>query len=195
MTFTVAWIASLLVLIATYGLVGWLTQQSFTGLLVDNRGRISLNNFQLSLWSVLVLSTLLAAFFTSGLDPVALEVPEQLLVLMGISVGSATASVAVKSVKDMPKDNKVGRKGVKPAEGEKIEPKVSQVYLEEEGDRADQVVSISKFQNFVLTLVVAFAYIVLTLRTQDYPPLPDQVLWLIGISHAGYLAGKIPNVR
>ncbi len=75
-----------------------------------------------------------------------------------------------------------------------VQPRPAQLFLEEEGREADQVVSITKFQNFVFTLVVAFAYVVLTIKAQDYPVLPQQVLWLIGISHAGYVAGKVPNV-
>ena len=186
MTFTVAWFVSLLVLGAAFVLVGRMSQQGSAGLLIDSRERFSLTHLQLSLWTLLVLSTLVAAFVSSGFDPVALDVPEELLILMGISVGSATAAGAVKSAKDAPGSNAdVKGKGAK----------FSQVYLEEEGKQANGVISISKFQNFVLTLVAAFAYVVLTLQAQDYPTLPSQLLWLIGIGQAGYVAGKIPNVR
>ena len=186
MSFTLAWLLSLAGLTAIYALVGRVALGKPLALLVDNRQRFSLNHLQLSLWTLLVLSTLLAAFFTSGLDPVALEVPEELLILMGISVGSATVALAVKSAKDAPGSGAdVNNKGAK----------VSQVFLEEEGAHADQVVSLAKFQNLVLTLVAAFAFVALTIQAQDYPALPPQMLWLIGISHAGYVAGKIPNVK
>jgi hypothetical protein len=186
MSFTLAWFVSLIVLIAAFVLVGRVSQNSSVGLLIDSRERFSLTHLQLSLWTLLVLATLVAAFVSSGFDSVALDIPEELLILMGISVGSATAAEAVKSVKDAPGSN---------AEVKNKSAKFSQVYLEEEGKQANAVISISKFQNFVLTLVAAFAYVVLTLQAQDYPTLPSQLLWLIGIGQAGYVAGKIPNVR
>lgn len=189
MNFTLAWFLSLVVLVAAFVFVGRVSQQGSAGLLIDSRERFSLTHLQLSLWTLLVLSTLIAAFISSGFDPVALDVPEELLILMGISVGSATVAGAVKSSKDAPGSNAdVSTQGAKAA-------KFSQVYLEEEGKQANGAISISKFQNFVLTFVAAFAYVVLTLQAQDYPTLPSQLLWLIGIGQAGYVAGKIPNVR
>src|SRR5260370_33760823 len=76
-----------------------------------------------------------------------------------------------------------------------VQPRSAQLFLEEEGARADQVVSITKFQNFVLTLVVAFAYGVLTIKAHAYAPLPPRVLWLLGISHAGSVLGTTPIMR
>lgn len=197
MSFTFAWFVSAAVLIALFALVGRVARRSVVGLLVDNRERYSLNHFQIAVWTLLVLSTLLAAFISSGFDATTLEVPEQLVILMGISLGSATASGAVKSVKDAIPKAMVARKGPFPTpEGppREISPRPAQLFLEEEGVRADQVVSITKFQNFVFTLVAALAYVVPTFKVQGYPELPQQVLWLIGISQAGYVAGKIPNV-
>src|SRR5260370_17304003 len=76
-----------------------------------------------------------------------------------------------------------------------VQPRSAQLFLEEEGARADQVVSITKFQNFVLTLGVAFAYVFLTIKAQAYAALPPQVLWLIAITHSRYFVGKIPNSK
>lgn len=197
MSFNFAWLLSAAVLIALFALFGRFTRTSVTGLLVDSRERYSLNHFQISLWSFLVLSTLLAAFISSGFDAAALALPEQLVILMGISVGSAVASGAVKGMKDGLASAEVARRGkrVKRSDGTaaEIDTRPAQLLLVEEGDQADQVVSITKFQNFVLTIVVAFAYVVLAIKAQGYPTLPEQVLWLIGISHAGYVAGKIPK--
>lgn len=184
MTFSLTWFLAVIVLVLLYGWVGRSSRKTVMGVFVDDRERISLNHFQLVLWTILVLATLIAAFVSSGFDATALEIPQELLILIGISVGSGVASGAVKSVKDAPGS---------PAKVARGNPRPAQVFLAEEGAQANQTVSISKFQNFVFTVVAALAYVVLTLRAQDYPALPEQVLWLIGISHAGYIAGKIPN--
>lgn len=72
----------------------------------------------------------------------------------------------------------------------------SQVLLEEEGDNADLVVSPTKFQNLILTVVAGVALIVMiaSQKTLDLT-LSEQFLWLLGISHASYVGGKIPNKK
>lgn len=183
MGFTAAWLLAAGLLVALYATFGRITGPSFAGVLVDNRQRYSLNHLQIAIWTVLVIATLIAAFVSSGFDVSALEIPQPLLVLMGISVASGVAAAAVKSRKDSDKAH-IARGNAKP----------SQVFLEEEGGSANQAVSITKFQGFIFTLVAATAYVVLALKAQDYPELPEQVLWLVGISQAGYVAGKIPPV-
>ncbi|MCW5983142.1 MAG: hypothetical protein KIT09_33945 [Bryobacteraceae bacterium] len=196
--FTWFWIGSFVVLIFLAGLMGYACLKNWLGLLIDDRGRFSLNHLQLLMWTLLVLSTLCAAFLVSGLDPESLRIPQELLILMGISVGSATLAGAVKSSKDLPGSTAlVARRGmqVDRPDGTKapIEPKISQVFLEEEGKQADAAINITKFQNFAFTIVAGLAYVVLTLRSHGFPVLPEQVLWLVGISHSGYIGGKIPN--
>lgn len=68
---------------------------------------------------------------------------------------------------------------------------------------ADEVIDITKFQNFALTLVLVVAYTALAIHAIRFSPdqaaltalpdLPSQYLTLLGISHAGYIAGKLPN--
>jgi hypothetical protein len=197
MSFNLAWLLSVAVLVAVYAACGRVSRKSVVGLLVDTRERYSLNHFQITVWTFLVISTLSAAFISSGGDVAALEIPNQLLILMGISLGSAAASGAVKAMKDDTRPGAIARAGkltLKNGTTRDIVTRPAQVFMEEEGDRADEVVSITKFQSFVFTVVVALAYIVLTFKTQDYPVLPEQVLWLMGTSQAGYVAGKVPNV-
>src|SRR6266542_2109282 len=166
MSFNLAWWLSAFVLIVAYVWFGRASRKKVTGVLIDSRDRYSLNHFQITLWTFLILSTVLAAFISSGFDVAALEIPETLVVVMGISLGSVVASGAVKRSKDVGGAH-IARGNTKP----------SQIFLEEEGKEADRVVNITKFQNLVFTLVAAFAYLVLTFKTQDYPNLPEQVLW------------------
>jgi hypothetical protein len=63
------------------------------------------------------------------------------------------------------------------------------------------VIDVAKFQNFCFTLVVVTAFIVLTCTTNAGKPVGEltipafsgTLLTLLGISHGGYLAGKLPD--
>ncbi len=224
MSFYVAWFLSALALIVIATLVGYAAKDNLLGLLIDERDRFSLNHLQITMWTILVLSTLGAVFISNGFDAAGLAIPRELLILMGISVGSAVGAGAVKSSKDADGSGaRVARHGKIELTNEGVQryqaalrakappsaqsapstqsvpnsrptpQRVAQMFLEEEGDQADEVTSITKFQNLVFTLVTGTAYVVLVAKTQFYPELPEEVLWLIGISHAGYLGGKIPN--
>src|SRR5262249_35289596 len=81
-----------------------------------------------------------------------------------------------------------------------IKPHFSQVFMQEEGAQIDQVIDVAKFQNFILTLALGITYVVLLwqLPKPGYPNLDlpqgqGNILWLLGISHAGYLGGKLPT--
>ncbi len=192
--FVALWGISAVVLLVLAGFAGRAsTHTSMLGILIDSRGRFSMNQLQLVTWNILILSSFAAAFFMT------IEIPSMdntLLALLGISVGSGATAGAVKSGKDMAGKNiaRVG-KSFKSASGEDmtIERKFSQVFLEEEGDEGDKVVSVTKFQNFIFTIVLAILYVVLAVKEGGMPTFSDQAIWLIGISHGGYIAGKIPD--
>jgi hypothetical protein len=102
---------------------------------------------------------------------------------MGISAGSAVLATGVKGIKNLGK--------VSPTTSSNF----SQIWLEEEGGNADKVVNITKFQNFIFTPVILGVYVTMTWQNGTLPPLPDNVVWLIGISHVGYVGGKIPDKK
>jgi len=190
------WLISGVSLLAAAAVAGRLTNGSFLGLLLDGRGRYSLNHFQVLMWTLLVLSTwlgVLIPFF----EPERLRIPSELLVLMGISLGSASAAGAIKSAKDA-SGALVRRMGtLTMADGTRIErkPFLRQMFLEEEGFIADEVINVTKFQNYVFTFVAGFTYVGLVLKAQGFPVLPEELVWLVGISHGGYIAGKLPDKK
>lgn len=190
------WLISGASLVAAAALAGRLTNGTFLGLLLDGRGRYSLNHFQVLMWTLLVLSTwlgILIPFF----DVERLRIPSELLVLMGISLGSASAAGAIKSAKDA-SGASVRRMGTFTlADGTQIQrkPFLRQMLLEEEGFTADEVINVTKFQNYVFTLVAGFTYVGLMFKAEGFPVLPEELVWLIGISHAGYIAGKLPDKK
>lgn len=205
-SFEIAWAISFLLLLGFSALIGKWTKTSNLGILIDSRGRYSLTHFQLVLWTLVILSSLIAALIAAliatsiaqSLDFSKISISTQLLGLMGVSAGSAALATGVKSAKDAPgtKANvaAVGAFTSSTGAPRTITAKFSQIWLEEEGDLADQVVSVTKFQNFVFTLVIASVYIALALNKGGLPDdLPPNIVVLIGISQAGYIGGKIPD--
>ena len=199
-SFQGAWLVSALFILGLAGFIGRLATQSFTGILIDSRGRYSLTHLQVVGWTILILSAFVATLLASNFDITRATLSIEVLSLMGIAAGSAVLSAGVKAVKDAPNSTaKVGREGATvPAVGAvpaaTISAKVAQIWLEEEGDLADRIVSITKFQNFIITLVALALFVALALKESGLPKmLPEHFLTLLGISHAGYLGGKIPD--
>jgi hypothetical protein len=207
--FQISWAFSGVVLVVSAALIGLAAKKGLTGILIDDRGRYSLNRLQLVMWTLLVISTFLGLFFSSGYT--VTKIPPTLLALMGISVGSAATAGAVKSGKDQNPQARVAKAGllpphpavvaaavaagVAPPQPQVFPAKLSQVFLEEEGAQIDKVVDVTKFQNFFFTLALGIVYIVTVanMTQPGYPQFDPNVMWLLGISHAGYVGGKLPT--
>ncbi|HEU4600251.1 MAG TPA: hypothetical protein VFS26_10905, partial [Solirubrobacterales bacterium] len=125
-------------------------------------------------------------------DPLGFSIPAEVLGLLGISLGSGLASVVVKSAKDETVPERIGA-GV---------PRLSQIFMLEEGEFADEVVDISKFQSFVITLILLVAFVAQAIDLIDaaedaaavaLPTFSATFLTLLGTSHAAYVGGKIPG--
>ena len=192
------WAISAVVLIVSAGWAGHSAKKNFLGIFVDGRGRFSLSQFQIVLWTILVLSLLSGVFLArlvGGVEnPLNITIPNELLIVMGISVGSAVASGAVKASKDLKDTPIIGRD----------ESKFSQLYLVEEGT-GPETVDITRFQNFWLTLIVVGAYLATVVAyiaaqttladINSLPGFSGTLVNLLGISHAGYIAMKIPDKK
>ena len=199
MNFGNAWIGSSVVLVALAIVIGWTVTKKWAGVLIDGRGRYSLTHFQTVIWTLAILSAYIAALVSSSFDSTNLSIDTSLLQLMGIAATSAVLATGVKSIKDAPGS----AAGPIASEGEiitrpdasttVITAKLQQMWLEEEGSLADKVVNITKFQNFVFTLVALGVFVALATKAQRLPALPETLVWLLGISHAGYVGGKVPD--
>jgi hypothetical protein len=198
-----AWAISAVVLVALAALLGGLTTPARfpLGILIDQRGRYSLSNLQLVMWSIIVLSLVSGVFWGRLVDgvanPLSFSIPANVLALLGISGGSAATAAAVKASKDATRSASIA------ASASQDMPRFSQVFLQEEGASADKVVDVSKYQNFIVTLILGAAYVALAIHAIDHSAtaaslkkLPDfsgTFLVLLGISHGAYVAGKLPN--
>jgi hypothetical protein len=170
------------------------------GILIDERGRYSLNHFQLVLWTLVILSLFSGVFFgrlVHGVaDPLGITLPPELLGLFGIVGGSAVTATAVKRTKDTTRGETVA------ASGGPYPPQLVQIFLAEEGAFADKVIDIGKFQGFIVTIVFAVAYIAMAVRTigaagsalavNALPGFPTALLTLLGVSQGVYVTAKLP---
>ena len=182
--------------------------KSVIGILIDERGRCSLNRLQLVMWTLLIFSTLLAlACSSAGFELAA--IPDTYLPLLGISAATGVVAGAVKAGKELDPTVVVQRRGeVAESAGKLVAPQEAtpssvkttrirwhfgQMFLEEEGQGMDKVVSVTKFQGFILTIALGIWFVVSVVAQGTFPKMTDDVLYLLGISHAAYVGGKVPK--
>jgi hypothetical protein len=196
------WAVAAVVLLVLAALLGRQTSvgTGLLGILVDGRGRYSLNHLQLVLWTIVILSLVAGIFFgrliEGAADPLGFTIPAEVLGLLGISLGSSLIAGATKSSKDQTAGERIA------ASNAADKPRLAQIFLAEEGLFADKVIDIAKFQNFVITLILVVTYAALaideiveakTATEIGLPTFSPTFLTLLGISHAAYVAGKIPS--
>jgi hypothetical protein len=86
--------------ITGHGVVGL-----WRGLLIDERNKLSLSRLQLTLWTIIILSGFLTAALWNvanapyGVNPLAIGIPQQMWLLMGISTTALVASPLILSTK------------------------------------------------------------------------------------------------
>jgi len=216
-------------------LVGYGINGRPAGLIIDNRNRVSLSKFQAICWTVLVLSafgTVAAARMRAGVpDPLAVDIPPELLAAMGISAGSLIATPALLSLKTTsdasaeqiasaaagtgtPQDEATAAGRV----FGRTTPDAAQwldMFRGDEVSNADAP-DLSKIQQFLITVLILgiyggeIAHLLLSSgaavvtngkvttaatgfllgKDASMPLLSQHLIWLMGISHASYLAYK-----
>jgi hypothetical protein len=200
-----AWLVAAAVLVFVAGILG-IGRGGWFGVLIDSRGRYSLTQLQLVLWTLVAVPLIAGVFWGRLLDghpqdALSFSIPANLLLVIGISAGSAAVSTATKAYKDGTAGSSVSV-SVPGSSNKSERPFFAQVFLLEEGAMADRAVDIAKFQQFWITLILVAAYIALAIgdfgnlgeasRIGALPDFSQQMVILLGISHVGYLAGKLP---
>jgi hypothetical protein len=193
------WLGTIALMIGLIRLSGYALNGKPSGVLIDNRNRISLSKLQAIAWTVVIVSGLstIGAARIIGI-PASLSIDGYLLALMGISAASLVATPAILSIKNEQVESRVGQ-GVGAARW---------MDLFRGDDEANKdAPDLSKIQQILVTLVVMAIYLFMLgnslhlgiifsgekgerLVGLRFPKLDQQLLWLIGISHAGYLGYK-----
>lgn len=190
------------------------------GILINERNVMSLARFQMSVWTLVLVSAYLTAAFYNiyiGVDePLAIGVPQELWLAMGISTTSLVGSPLVLA----PKKDKT-------PDGQALTATRTQLGLQSQpsgdtnqgqllGNSSPQMafwsdmvtgdetsngahVDLAKVQMLFFTIAIVAAYAFALWRTfkfaqpdgiTDFPALDDSTIALLGISHAGYLINK-----
>ena len=210
------WLGYLALLFAFILIIGNGITGKWSGALIDDRNKISLSRLQSVLWTVLVLSAFLTAALTNinfvgAIAGLQIALPQQLWILMGISLSSLIGTPLIhnyKKDKDLPPDQQVDNdrvesKGLMMVNKNKNFAQWRDLFCGEDvGNRNN--LDLGKVQMFCFTLLLVFAYAVAlgalfnspTHAITVFPALDDSVIALLGISHIGYLANKaVPHTN
>ena len=171
-------------------------------ILRDTRGRYSLNQFQVVAWTTALVSLFggvaIGRLMTGCPTPLGFDVPAEVLGVLGISAGTSVLARSVKARKVHERPECVAAHEVGSRAATFFEmPRV------EEGVSADQVVDVGKFQKFVITAFLVTTYVAQSIAMFAATERPDEItslpglsgsfLTLMAISHAGYVASKLPS--
>jgi hypothetical protein len=208
----VKWIVVSLVIIGQCAAAGYMVNNRIDGILIDDRNRISLERFQWIVW----LIVLLGGYFVECFANIAANQPfptiqPQLLILLGIVSASPVVSNIITDTKKQlsvpaaPQANHPLSRADAPAQAGALdvnqqvsEASWSDLFLGEEVANR-YVVDISRLQKLIITVLLVMAYVgwlwndLTTKTTFTAMPQVDEngtFIWLLGISHAAYLAYK-----
>ena len=196
-------LAALLLLFAA--LVGWGITGHLGGLLEDPKKgrRLSLSRLQVLAWTFLVV----AAYFNSFIvnlaggfsNPLDVAIPGELLIAMGISIGSLAGQKVVLAVKE-DKNGDVPAGAATTNKSAVVKSPVPQWSDLFRGDTAETAGSLDlgKMQLFYITvalvlgygIVVASGFAHVSQGITTLPKLDQAFVAVLAISHAGYLTTK-----
>ena len=202
---------SFLVIVAllTLSLVcaGYATRNRHFGALIDSRGRLSLSRLQMALWTVVILggwSAAVLANVASGDENAGdVEIPGELLALMGISTTTLVASSAVKSYNQKERRLFVNLKD--DGQGATVDVGKARVadLIQGESAATRDIVDLGKLQALFFSLIVVMVYGWLVwsrllhpvtldgqTRIASLPLINQAFVGIIAISHAGYIVKK-----
>jgi hypothetical protein len=226
----IAFFLLMALMLIEFMVLGWLINGRPGGAFIDNRNRISLSKLQAAGWTVVVLAGFATAaayniatamYEDTSITALAITIPGDLLLAMGISATSLIATPALLTLKSHESSGtrketdekeaaasaKIG--GTVVANGKvatRTQPHDASWVDIVTGDEIGNAGSpdLGKIQQVAITLLllgcyVAYVYADLagsqeTIRT--LPTLDQSFVWLLGISHASYLAYKAtPHTR
>jgi hypothetical protein len=210
-------------LAAFAALVGWAITGLPMGALVDpKKGRMSLSRLQMLCWTILILAAYLNAFIVNiaagRADPVAVAIPGELLVAMGISITGLAGAQLVLGYKQnehgtavptangttlVLRDDGTDASGasVRSAIARTDRPSWRDIFM---GDTAERVNSLDlgKVQLFYITVVLILGYGIFVANSfvgvktgtaggiGSLPALDEAFVALLALSHGGYLTTK-----
>jgi len=188
------------------------------GALISEHNVVSLSRWQMAVWTIVVLSGYIAYVFArlraGQTDPLAIEIDWRVWALLGMSTTSLVGAAAIVTTKnnEVPaakatartaaalnqteQEVDENRQGLLFANPSMADAAFTDIFQGDEVANAAHV-DFAKVQMFYFTVagaVAMVAVIVKHLRAGDldhFPALSEGFLTILGISHAGYLGGKV----
>lgn len=192
-----AWILTIGLVVFFFRGIGKICKKIWFGVLIDERNKVSLSRFQITLWTILFLASFFVAalinIFGEQTNPLDIGIPTEFWVLMGISTTSLVGSSLIKIDKSKRNLLWMGDNAKKPS--------FKDMFMGEENGNYEYI-DLSKVQMFFFTIIIVLVYAVglggifinSYCHITDFPLFHQSLLALIGISHAGYLTYKaIPH--
>jgi uncharacterized RDD family membrane protein YckC len=207
-------------MLVEFMLLGWLINKRPAGAFIDNRNRISLSKLQAAGWTVVVLSGFATAaayniatamYEDTSITALAIVIPGELLIAMGISATSLVATPALLTMKseqpeaseakmDAARDklgNEIQQNGKLLIRNSSTDASWSDLVTGEEVGNAGSP-DLGKIQQAAITMLLLGCYIAYVYADlagsqetiRSLPTLDKSFVWLLGISHASYLAYK-----
>ena len=201
-----AWLCDLGFVTLFFGGLGWTVDQTWLGVAVDWRNKISLSRLQIVVWTIFFVATLLVAFSWNAAHGagVTLTVPNTIWLLMGISGVTAVGGPLILSQKpDAPRGiaplppSGLLVQGVVVTRPMGTQPSWFDVIRGDEVGNATEI-DVGKVQQLLLTAVAVVSYGMAIAKllgaTQGHiaelPPMSGGFLSLLAASSATYLAYK-----
>jgi hypothetical protein len=200
-------------------IVGLLVNDRPAGAFIDSRNRLSLSKLQAGAWTVIVLAAFATAAASNVVAPgvdykevqaLAVTIPGELLLAMGISATSLVAAPALLSLKsdEQPHAKTLATATAKMGASLVQDGKLANKASPSDASWADLVTGeeignagapdLGKIQQALITLILLGAYTGYVFENfsqvsgviSELPALDKSFVWLLGISHASYLAYK-----
>lgn len=201
-----AWLLTVAAIVILCCCIGMAIKNSWTGVIESARNRVSLSRLQMFVWTVLVLSGFLTAaasnfYLSRDMTALSIVIPPELLAAMGIASASLVAAPALVSLKAVPAPAAAAAaaQGVSAGIHRRADSAVAgwlDIFRGDEQGNCDTP-DLSKIQQFLITLGLVALYGALLGQMflnpggiEQLPALGENFVWLLGISHAGYLAYK-----
>jgi len=189
------WVLTAVLMVGCFAIIGRVPPVvDWRGVLIDQRNRISLSRLQLAVWSLLVISSITTEGVLNAVwgraAPLALDVPKELWILLGLSMASFVAAPMVL----VPKAD-VNALFTKPLN----QHAWRDIFYGDDTGNADQV-DFSKVQQFFFTIVLVVVYatalgaiMASTIPSSGiltFPPLDPNFIGLMAVSQTAYIAYK-----
>ncbi|MBV8851444.1 MAG: hypothetical protein JOZ16_17870 [Methylobacteriaceae bacterium] len=214
----IAFFSTLLIIVMSLVLIGVVTNGRPDGILIDSRNRVSLSKFQATLWTILVIAAIVCVAshnltLNGELLPLDFDIPTPLLAATGISATSLVAAPVCLSFKARanPTPENVAKAaadlaavGAVPRFAGKLFGRADpasaswadMIRGEELG--TETTPDLAKIQQLYFSLLLIGIYGIAVLhvlsgtaaKIPGLPELNEKLVWLMGVSHASYLAYK-----